>query len=375
MSHDIRAFLPADCDLLGIGEPTHQEPGFGRIRNELFAQLTELGFRSVAMETDRVAALVVDEFVRDGVGTLDTVMSEGFSHEFGALEPNRELVSWMHEYNMDRPPADRLAFHGFDAAMETMSAPSPRAYLEHARDYLGLDLDIASLAGDDEQWSRVEAVMDPAMSPGATAEADQLRVLADDLLLALYTRAPELIAITSRARWLAAKAHLTAGLGLLRYHKQCAQPLELNARIAKLSNCRDALMAQNLLELRQLESGRGPTLVSAHNSHLQRSPSAWRDDNIDFGWLGAGATIGALLGQRYTVVAGSLGCSAAIGLAEPPPHTYEASLQDRVTDWALIPTDEVAPAEKRTDTNPRQGYFPLDKTILDGIDVVLHLRG
>ncbi|PTR44844.1 erythromycin esterase [Rhodococcus sp. OK611] len=175
MSQDIRDFVPASCDILALGEPTHLEPAFARVRNELFAQLVDRGFRSIALETDRVAALTVNDFVQEGVGSLDLAMSEGFSHGLGDLEANRELVGWMRDYNENRPPTERLAFHGVDASTENTSAPSPRRYLEHARDYLGLDLDIAGLCGDDERWSRAEAVMDSAASIGATAEAERLR--------------------------------------------------------------------------------------------------------------------------------------------------------------------------------------------------------
>lgn len=185
-----------DCtaELLALGEPTHFEPAFARLRNDLFARLAEHGFRSIALETDRVAAL-------DG----------GFSHGLGEVDANRQLLAWLRQYNekADEP----LAFHGFDPPTEMFSAPSPRAYLEHARDYLGLDADIAALAGDDERWSRSEAILDPAQSPGATEEARELRVLADDLLVALHARTPRL-----DAAWWRAKAHVTAGRGLLRYH-------------------------------------------------------------------------------------------------------------------------------------------------------------
>jgi erythromycin esterase-like protein len=174
MSQDIRDFVPTSCEVLALGEPAHQEPAFAWTRNKLFPALVDRGFRSIALETDRVAALTVNDFVQDGVGTLDTAMRDGFSHGFGELDANRELVAWMREHNESRPEEQRVSFHGFDAAMETMSAPSPRRHLEYARDYLGLDLDLAGLLGDDEQWSRQEAVLDPAMSVGATTDADQL---------------------------------------------------------------------------------------------------------------------------------------------------------------------------------------------------------
>lgn len=374
MSQDIRDFVPASCDLLALGEPTHQEPAFGWVRNELFAQLAGLGFRSIALETDRVAAFAVNDFVQNGVGTLDAVMSEGFTHTFGQLDTNRQLVAWMREHNEHLPEAERLACHGFDIPTETMSAPSPRSYLEHARDYLELDHDIAPLAGDDEQWSRTEAVMDPAESIGDTAEAEQLRSVADDLLTTLYTRAPELIAATSRAEWYRAKAHLTAGIGLLRYHKQAAQHLEENTRVSLLFRMRDALMAKNLLDLREFEAQRGPTLVFSGNLHLQRNLGSWSLGDMYLSWFPAGAIVGSLIGDRYAVIVGSIGRSEAIRLREPAQDTYESALQSRIPTWGLTTPTSVAPAGKRTDTTPEQGYFPLDQATLDGADAILHIN-
>lgn len=293
------------CDLLAFCDPTHAGAEFGLARNELFAQLAEQGFRSIALESDRVAALTVNDFVQEGVGTLDKAMREGFSHGFGDLDHNRQLVVWLREYNERRPPGERLSFHGFDAAMETMSAPSPRTYLEYASDYLSLDPDIADIAGltgDDEKWSRTEAVLDATMSPGATPEAERLRTIADDLLVALHARAPELVEATSRAAWFRAKTHLTAGIGLLRYHRQAAERADQSTRVSRLSGVRDVLMAENLLDIRLAESGRGGTLVHAATAHLQRTRSRWQAGDVECVWYGAGAIVSPLLGERYRLV-------------------------------------------------------------------------
>ncbi|WP_026930855.1 erythromycin esterase family protein [Glycomyces tenuis] len=372
MTQDIRDFVDGSHELVGLGEPTHREPAFGRVRNELFAQLVDRGFRSFALESDRVAAFAVDDFVREGAGTLDAAMSEGFSHGFGAFDANRELVAWMREYNDGRPAEERLAFHGIDAPLE-FTAASPRPDLEHARDHLGLDLDFAPLIGDDERWSRTEAVTDPAASPGDTPEAHRLRAIADDMLTLLHARAPELIASTSLAAWHRAKAHLTSALGLLRYHRQAAQPIEDRERWTRLCAVRDALMAQNLLDIRGIEARRGPTMVFANNVHLQRNPSRMTIWQGEITWHGTGAVIASLLGERYTVVAGSLGRSDGMELAEPEPGTLEHSLQRRFPSWGLVAADAVDPAAARADAAPEQGYFPLDQETLGGVDAVLHI--
>ncbi|UZJ30609.1 erythromycin esterase family protein [Streptomyces endophytica] len=381
MSQDMQDFVSTSCELLALGEPTHLEPAFGRLRNELLVQLADRGFRSIALEIDRVPALRVNDFVQGGPGTLDEVMSEGFSTGFGEVLANRQLVAWMREHNEGRPAEERLAFHGIDAEMENFSAPSPRRYLEYARDYLkpDLDVDLAGLAGEDERWSRTEAILDPAMSIGDTAEAEKLRTLADDMLTELHARAPELIATTSRAEWFRARTHLTAGLGLLRYHKQSAQRIDESARICGLLATRDALMAQNLLDVRDIEARRGPTLVFAHNLHLQKNRSTMPMAGRDLDWFSAGAIVGCLLDERYTVVLGTLGSSDVLGLGEPAADTWEAILQDRITGWGLTAARTVTaaatatPVRTRTDTTPQQGYFPLDRATLDAADALLHV--
>ncbi|MEV0649364.1 erythromycin esterase family protein [Phytomonospora sp. NPDC050363] len=364
--------VPPSCELLGLGEPTHLEPAFARHRNELFEQLatlTDLGFRSFAIESDRIAGLAVDDYVREGVGTLDSVMSEGFSHEFGKVPANRTLVAWLRDHNEGRPPAERISFHGFDFQTETVNAPSPRTYLEHARDFLKLDLDIAGVAGDDEKWHRTESIMDSTKSPGRSAEAARLRAIAEDLRTALNSRD------RSHPAWHRARLHLEAGIDLLRYHRQSAEQMDETRRICRLSAMRDGIMAKNLLDIRERESHRGPTLVYAHNRHLQKNFAQMTMGPYNVTWPPAGALIAPILGDRYAFIAGSLGSSSAIELGEPPAGTYEAALQRPDGKWSLTTVPELGSAQTRTDTNPMQGYFPLDTETLDQADALLHVTG
>jgi hypothetical protein len=168
-----------------------------------------------------------------------------------------------------------------------------------------------------------------------------------------------------------ARIHLTAGIGLLRYHRQSAQDIERNARVTSLFCVRDALMAENLLDIRAIEARRGPTLVFSQNLHLRRNPGSWRLADTDLLWWTAGAIVGSLIGDRYAVIAGSLGRSDVVDLGEPAAGTFEAGLQPRFGDWGL--TTEVTPGATRTDTRPEQGYFPLDQATVDVADAVLHV--
>lgn len=375
-------------ELLALGEPAHGEPVIQYLRNDVFRTLAGRGFRSIAVESDLIAALTVDAYVRDGAGTLDRAMTEGFSHAFGELAANRELVACMRAYNDGRTPDERLAFHGIDPPLENTSAPSPRRYLQHMRDYLaehvGPDAflhgrtDLAPLLGDDEHWSRDEAVLEADKSPGASPEARTLRAIADDLLTSLYAHAPRLVAATSLEQWQRAEMHGRTAIGLLRYHSQLTEPLEQPERISRMLAVRDALMAENLLAVRERERHRGPTLVFAHNRHLQRHHSTMRMAGMDLDWLSAGSITTTLSAERYTVIAGSIGTSPALGLDAPPAGTYEDAFQRAAHEHAYFDgarlrtaLDVIAP-HVRTDVRPEQGHFPLDAGTLATCDAVLH---
>ncbi|MFP5078694.1 erythromycin esterase family protein, partial [Rhizobium sp. YIM 134829] len=300
-------------------------------------------------------------------------------HSLGELQANRRLIEWLHDFNLSRPGPERVTVHGFDAPTEFTSAPSPRPYLQRAIDYLDADIDIDDLVGDDQQWSRSEAVMDAGLSPGAAAEADALRAIAHDLLISLHARAPQLIAATSHDAWRSVRVHLTAVLGLLAYHKQAAQQVDETARLSGLLATRDAIMARNLIDIRAEEGRRGATIVYAHNRHLQRERSQWTLGDMNLVWNSAGAIIDSVIGPRYTFVAGSLGTSSELGLQEPPPDTYEALLghatggEHESSGWGLVPASTLVSGYSRTDVTPAQGYFPLDELTLQSADWILHI--
>jgi erythromycin esterase-like protein len=381
----VRAFVEthASIRLLAIGEPTHGEPTFPRLRNRIFATLVEHGFRSIAVESDRVAALTADAYVSGDAVTLDSALAGGFSHGFGQLDANRELLSWMRSYNGSRPAAQRLAFYGFDAPLEMTSAPSPRRYLVRLHEYLtehldtdavGPDRDVLErLLGDDERWSDPAALMDAGRSVGASSEAAGLSAATDDLLTTLLAQAPRLVAGSSLADWRRAEVHGRTALGLLRYHAEAARAAPPAQRTSRLLGVRDALMARHLLDIRLQEQHRGPTLVFAHNRHLQRHPSTWRLSEMDLEWNSAGAIVATLLEDGYAVVVGSLGESLTLGLAAPAQDTFEGAVGDRTFVARAALAGRMAPLRTRTDVGPEQGLFPLDAATIEHSDAVLHV--
>lgn len=358
--------------LLALGEPTHGIEAFPLLRNELLGQLVERGYRSIVLETDSSAASVVDEYIRGATTAIDTVLATGFSHGFGAVPGNRELVEWLRAYNADRAPKDRVRFHGFDAPVEFAGAPSPRHALSSVNDYLPTALrpesvrDLDALLGDDADWSNEAAMFDPAASIGNSDRARALRIVADDLASVLRRAAPGLRSADPDG-YDHAVAHARTAQGLLRYHAAMASSVP--DRIAILLSLRAEMMAENLLAIVEREQRRGPSLVFAHNEHLRRARSHLPVEAQDVSWFGAGALVAPALGERYLFVATD---------ANPrgEPGTLQGVLAEATSRRALFPAGALRaalPSGIGAGKEIVRGHIPLRPDDLDGADAVIFI--
>ncbi|MEV5173711.1 erythromycin esterase family protein [Streptomyces flaveolus] len=379
----VMRLLPARPRLLALGEPTHGEDALLDLRNELFRQLVEQeDYRTIAIESDCMMGLAVNEYVTSGKGTLDEVMERGFSHGWGASAANRELVRWMRAHNDVRPASERIRFAGFDGPLEITGAASPRQALTALHEYLAAGVDaellpctaetLDRLLGADDRWTDPAAMTDPARSVGQSTEAGRLRLLADDLVALLDAQTPHLITATSRDEWDRARLYGRTATGLLRYHYWMADTSP--ARMTRLCALRDVMMAHNLLAV----AARGPALLHAHNSHLQREKSTMRMWEGPVEWWGAGALVSAQLGEEYAFVATALGTIRHQGVDTPPPDTLEGLLYALPEDRCVIDAPRLATALGDTRPAPRVspwfGYSPLDPAHLASTDGVVFVK-
>lgn len=375
--------FPGRPRLLALGEPTHGDDVLLGLRNDLFRQLVEQeGYRTIAIESDCMMGAVVDDYVTSGVGGLDDVLARGFSHGWGAFPGNRELVRWMRAYNEGRPGSEQVRFAGFDGPLEITGAASPRPALTALHAYLiaWVDADLLPctaetldrLLGRDDQWPNPAAMRDPSQSVGQTPEADRLRLLADDLVALLDAQTPHLIEASAREDLDRARLYGRTAIGLLRYHYWMADTSP--GRLSRLVGLRDLMMAANLLALAE----RGPTLVSAHNSHLQRDRSSMRLGDLPLQWWSAGALVGVRLGEGYAVLATALGTMHKQGVDAPPPDTLEGLLYTLPQPHSLFDGRRLAATLADVHLAPRvspwYGYAPLDPAHLANYEGIVFVK-
>lgn len=381
----VMASLDDSVELLGFGEALHGGEDILRLRNRLFQRLVEAhGYSSIALESSFPRAHLVNEYVLGRCPkSYQALQDAGFSHGFGRLGANRELVEWMRKYNADPAHGIKIQFYAFDSPTEMTSTDSPAQVLHFVLDYLASIEDssgkehrewIDSLLGQNSDWENPQAMMDPTKSIGMSPAANALRIQTENLISELCLRRPELVAKSDKWRFLEAFHYARVAQQLLNYHAQLAQ--DSGHRTARLLGIRDAMMADNLAYIMSREHGRGKVMAFAHNSHLQRGKAQWQLGADTLTWWPAGAHMKAMFGSRYAVIGTALGVSEVNGIGEPLAGTLEARLRVVPGPVRFIPTHEgqALPASKIGSLSIRSGstknstYFALTPQSLTDFD-------
>ncbi len=369
------SLLGETVQLVGLGEALHGGEEILILRNRLFQRLAERhGYSAIAIESSFPRSRLVDDYVAGrGQPSFDAVAEAGFSHGFGWLEANRELVEWMRHYNSDPSHRTKIRFYGFDSPTEMSYADSPGHVLSFVLDYItALDdscgksyrREIEPLLSRSSDWEDPATLLDPAKSIGLSPASKQLRIEVENLMAELLVRRPEFVSISGRERYSEAVHYAQLARWLLVYHSVMAE--KSSQRTSRLLGIRDACMAENLAHILSLEQGRGRVLAYAHNSHLKKGRMQWQFGDELFTWWPAGSHLKETLGQAYAVIGSAVGVSDANGIGRPEPGTLEALLTALPGPGRFISTRRVqelsssqAALPVRSGSLKNPTYFPL----------------
>lgn len=346
------------------------------LRNRLFQRLAEAhGYSAIAIESSFPRGHIVNEYVAGhGPASYEAVQETGFSHGFGRIAANRELVEWMRHYNADPTHHIKFQFYGFDSPTEMMGSDSPRQVLHFVLDYLAaIDETLSQryrsridpLLGPDAAWENPAAMMDPALSRGHSSEATALRIETEELIADLQVRRPELVTKSNERRYLEALQYAVVARQLLNYHAALARAS--SDRVSRGLGLRDALMADNLAYIIARECGQRNVLAFAHNSHLRRGKAEWQLGADLYIWWPAGAHLHEILGPRYAVIGSAVGESLANSIGQPEPGTLESRLTAVPGPARFLPTHRgqglpasaIAALPTRSGSMKNQTYFAL----------------
>jgi erythromycin esterase-like protein len=378
------ATLGDQVELLGFGEALHGGEELLTLRNRLFQRLVEAhGYTAIAIESSFPRGELVNDFVLGlGAKSYAAVEEAGFSNAFGQLAANRELIEWMRRYNADPAHRVKVHFYGFDLPLVAAGPASPRELLHDVLSYLATSdvaraqqyrQRIAPHLGQDAEWEDPMAWRNPAKSLGLLARATALRLVTEDLIVALRTRRPDLVAKSDGERYVAAQHRASMVRELLNFFVALAE----DAGFAEGLAVRDAQMADNLIQIVSTERVRGKVLVFAHNSHLLRGRAEVPMGLTEVAtWWPAGAQVATTLGPRYAAIGAAVGVSEENGIGQPEDGTLEARLLAAFESPLFIATKqgdglsaaEVTALPTRSGSVRNRSYIPLSSQSFTDFD-------
>jgi erythromycin esterase len=268
-----------DADIVGLGEATHGTRDLFELKGRLVRHLVaECGFRTVAVETDFVNTLALDEYVQQGTGTPADALDDVILWVW-KTEAIREIIEWLRAFNEGRPPEDRVRFHGVSLSAPSGPASRLRTYLER--------IDERPIP----EQERLDRLADEEIpdEPAREGFLDSGLVVAETLREYLDEHREEFVARSSRRKWTLAR--------------QACRHLEQNCEWNRLRlttegfdpeafEQRDRYMAENVGWCLETDPGDG-VVVWAHNTHVKRGSFDMPQE-----WAG-GQTMGEFLAREH----------------------------------------------------------------------------
>jgi erythromycin esterase len=139
-SNPLRAFTDltpldgvlANAQLIGLGEATHGTREFFLMKDRLFRYLVQKhGHRTLLFEASFGVCLAINQYIHGQESTIKNATGAALSLRYWTWQTAevRDLIAWMHTYNMGKPAEDQLSFYGIDCQSSDDLYPIVSAYL------------------------------------------------------------------------------------------------------------------------------------------------------------------------------------------------------------------------------------------------------
>lgn len=330
--------LASEAGVLGFGEGDHglHEQTDERIALTKFL-VEKMGYRLVFMESGFIEGFLVNQFVQGEIQDYQDVV-EGFTHNMGAWQEQKELMVWLRDWNI-KNPNDRVAFYGLDEPVTGTSLygvfeqidPELKPFLTNRRFKKHYE-NVKSLAlKGNRLFKKVEEIY---RSRGAAVEPDYIDAIIYFSLSELNSKEQnklfheieKLLKFSKKlmSPLLYRKIHqlqlITNSLKLRLekpwnpYNKFVANFLGIEYQEPDLSDPqvsfsywqgyqdtragRERLLLDNILWLTKHFNQKG--VVFAHNGHLQKTPTNGGAMGTS---IGLGSLLSETLGSKYKVIA------------------------------------------------------------------------
>ncbi|MFI9592903.1 erythromycin esterase family protein [Nonomuraea sp. NPDC052265] len=353
--------LVGDARVVAVGEGAHNVTEFYQLKDRLFRILVrELGFSAFVMESGFAEGLAVDAWVHGGPGEAAAVARDGITYRFGECEPMRRQLRWMRRRNSGGPA--KVSFYGMDLpGSSTSPGPAVRACLDRMPAGPG-DEELLLLS---DLGGRTEAAIRYAAMP-ATGRARLIAGLRE---------------LAGRALLLDDPVLRRCAASLQAFADETDETDETEGDVSPGAPYpRERFMAETVQWILEREER---IVVSAHNSHVRRSPFHGRPT--------LGGLLAASLGSGLVVIGATYGSGPEVRFTQrsPRPFDCDVSLAARTLPPNCVeaPLDRLGPPVTVVDLRraPGELFDGIDGTLAGGgldpvddfpaaYDVLVHVR-
>ena len=280
-----------DVRIVGLGEATHGTREFFQAKHRLLEFLvTEMGFRTFAIEATQSGSEVIDDYVMgrisDGEKALD---GQGFWT--WNTEEVRDMLEWMRSYNRTATDDRKVRFVGYDLQLNERGYQLLLAYLlkvapDHAARLKSLPLPTSAFAALRDTVNSMEAIASAASGGPETKRAAAAQRVQE--MRSIYYEILGHLALNEAV--LTRRSSAQEFSNASRYAQLILQYLESYAP-SPGSGSRDEYMAENIVRIADAAPS-SKIVVWAHNGHIERAEPAG-----DFRSMGN--VLGSIYGHAY----------------------------------------------------------------------------
>ncbi|MEN0051358.1 MAG: erythromycin esterase family protein [Bacteroidota bacterium] len=299
---------------VGLGEATHGTKEFYQMKDKIFRQLvTQKDFKAIVFEIPWGNALVVNDFVTQGVGTANSSINQTFYWTYDTQEV-RALAQWMHEYNENLPEEEQILFVGCDIQGQNFEEEKKiiTSYLEKVMpDSVALVLEAYKDLPSSDLFNYATKSSDDVQEQNRKGSAK------------IYD-----FFVAQEEEMLAASSSFEYQVALMAAH--VIQHRELVYRTQSYGETRDSLMAVYSEWWQRILGEESKVAIWAHNAHVMNASS------LSQNWMGT--YLKARHGEDYKTVGFSFGQGSFNAFLTGPNVEFVAGVQRQSIDEPVCGT-------------------------------------
>lgn len=262
--------IPDNVKLIGLGEATHGNIEFQKLKKDVFEVLIKNeNVRVFVLEGDFGGGQQINQFILNGNGTAEEAVNT-LDYSIYKTEQMVNLVQWMHDYNATASEEEKVYFYGNDMQRYDYSKKGVLEYYKAVNPDLFKNYD-----------SKLELVTNEKMRELTTEQLHDINETVENIILDLQSNKVAYVEQSSE------ESHVFA----LQNAQILKQRTQLFLNEGEYTQLRDQYLTDNLQWIIDYEATRGneKVFINGHNGHIEKTSAS----------LAGYKSMGNYLDERY----------------------------------------------------------------------------